>query len=206
MWTQIWARLAKEAKSEIRDAWNRALTKLSKAKIKWGVVTGPMQATIHTVMEWGWIPSRPDVWHSQDRAYMMDLNTTDFDGRAPRESALKEQELRTWKSAASHHLGKGLERGTPSLHSARRARKTIVKQQRYKEARSLDAVVCGGTWTAERTDEELTCFHCGARGTALHRYWQCKRHESSDTVTPRDTRNTTDDSHRERGLARLLVG
>ena len=74
-------------------------------------------------------------------------------------------------------------------HCSRRERRVIIllKRRPFKEAAALKAVVCGGSWTADRSDEQLQCRACGMPDTALHRYWEFFRLEASGEKEIMDT-------------------
>ena len=49
-----------------------------------------------------------------------------------------------------------------------------MKNDRFKEARTLDLIVCGGVWTESRKGDPLYCITCGSNNTTMyHRYWSC---------------------------------
>ena len=83
-------------------------------------------------------------------------------------------EQSSWKSAASHFLGAGLEAGCPNMGPAKAAKQWLTKQSMYKEAKALDCIVCGRVWTEARKGGALHCTRCGSNNVSMYqRYWSC---------------------------------
>ena len=142
-------------------------------KVTWRNVHGPMQATMLTLHRLGWKIPSADMWITPCGNAMANLGSS--------QSGAKEQILKAvgetarekgWKEAASHFMGGGLEQGVPALRPAKEARDRLARVGKLEAATALEAVVCGGSWPDGREGTVRLC-PCGARDTALHKFWTC---------------------------------
>ncbi len=173
LWRRLWSTTPDADKADLRKAWRRALPKVLLKGVRWGSVSGPMQATIATVGQLGWAPVQPDRWLTEDRTQYADLSETAPEAGGQIELQLKMAAKRVlWRGAAGHHLGGGLDHGIPSFGAAREARRWLIKHHRPAEVKALDQVVCGGLWCGGREHVQRKC-RCGVPETAWHRYWGC---------------------------------
>ncbi len=173
LWRRLWCTTPEADKADLRKAWRRALPKVLLKGVRWGSVSGPMQATIATVGQLGWAPVQPDRWLTEDRTQYADLSEAAPEAGGQIELQLKLAAKRVlWRGAAGHHLGGGLDEGIPSFEAAREARRWQIKHHRPAEAKALDQVVCGGVWCGGREHVQRKC-RCGQPETAWHRYWGC---------------------------------
>ena len=113
------------------------------------------------------------------------MSTKAYEIKKIADTVAEAYEEEQWVHAARHHLGGGLERGTPSLEVARKMRKHLAKNEMWERITALDAVVCCGSVHHHRFKLPGTCFRCEAEDSAWHRYWACEKlqHHTDDAVT-----------------------
>ena len=181
-WMKLWKRASGDERTDLRRAWARALPRTLLKGIHWSTVSGPMQATVAVLGQAGWHPVSPDKWISRTHTEYAELDWSPFANTGILEALAQDFESSVWLAAEAHFLGRGLGRGVPNLAPALAARKWLLKRERWKEAKALDVVVCGGVWDSFRTKEHGRCPVCGAEPyTAYHRYWSCPAlHEHPD--------------------------
>ena len=143
-------------------------------------VCGPLGATMGALLTAGWKMPGPDHWIVENGEQEAVLKNKPGDTEQILRALKTDIEERLWIKAASHHLGAGLEKGTPSFEGARRARQHLVKTGLFKEAGALDAVICGGAWHDGRSAQSRTCFRCGGQDDPWHRYWACPKLRTHD--------------------------
>ena len=173
LWQRLWASSKVGDRKCIRKAWRRNVPKIVTNKVTWRNVHGPMQATMLTLHRLGWKIPSADMWITPCGNAMANLGSS--------QSGAKEQILKAvgetarekgWKEAASHFMGGGLEQGVPALRPAKEARGRLARTGKLEAATALEAVVCGGSWPDGREGTVRLC-PCGARDTALHKFWTC---------------------------------
>ena len=98
----------------------------------WKSVTGPIGATVMTLHEIGWKPISPGYWRNGNSSKEAVLSELPYEVTEIADAVAETAEEVQWVQASLHHLGKGLERGCPSLEPARRARKSLLKQEDWK--------------------------------------------------------------------------
>ena len=117
----------------------------------------------------GWQVLDPLRWRSSEgRDFSLDLAAAEASGPLLDE-VRRNAEVITWRLTAKYELGSGLDQGTPSLELANVARAQLALEELWVHVRALDAVVCGGVWTAARG---MKC-PCGAPDSPHHRYISC---------------------------------
>ena len=152
---------------------------MQEKELKWRKVTGPMTATMKALLDNGWKIVKPDKWVrviGNDEKELAKITENPHETRAVLRAFGQDVEFEIWRKAAKHYLGRGLENGPPSMEAARRAKKTLVKEGRYREAASLDKVVCGANWFQDRMNGEMKkqkCHRCGQENIAWHAYCAC---------------------------------
>ena len=191
---QLWIQLWKGTKSnghatQIRQAWKTEQSSVLQRGVNWSRVKGPLSATVATLKLHGWRPASPDTWFVNEGAKEENavLSGKPFESEMVIRRFGRDVETSIWKEAASHYMGMGLEKGTPSLEPAKATRRKLVKDGRYKEAAALDKLVCGGAWFHGRgkAGQEIhrTCHRCGSPLTAWHGLWSCphlKQHQARE--------------------------
>ena len=114
------------------------------------------------------------MWYNPQGDEQAVLSNKRYDIEEIAQSLAETIEDRLWEKASGHYLGKGLERGKPNLDPARRARKQLIREQKWKAVSALDAVVRGGCVHSGRYGFEIVCLRgCGQLDTTMHRYWGC---------------------------------
>ena len=126
---------------------------------RWNQATGPISATICSVLEPGWKPSTPGFWQ-----------TPSYSGQAQIiDSFFQDMEMQTWKRAAGHSLSAGMEK---RYHHRLCQEGQVSADQRGK----IHGCTCAGLscfWSHQRTS--LACrwiysqptFLCTLRSESL---------------------------------------
>ena len=76
---------------------------------RWNQATGPISATMCSVLEAGWKPSTPGFWQTPDASATLDGAL--FNKAQIIDSFSSDMEMQTWKRAAGHSLSAGMEKG-----------------------------------------------------------------------------------------------
>ena len=162
--------------------------------ISWDNVTGPMGATIATLLQLGWTPSQPDKWLHSLGNQLLQVNYHHSGNHNLLKEVARCAEEQCWAEACLHYSGSGLEKAIPSLQAARSAWRKFLREDREADAKALEAAVCGGCWPGERELRPRRCFRCGAQETKWHRYWDCPllaAHADSEVANPTGKMNAS---------------
>ena len=76
-----------------------------------------------------------------EQANLAELEWSTFANTGILDAMTSAFEQATWRSAASHFLGAGLESGGPNLGLAQSAKRWLTKNGMYKAAKALDCIV-----------------------------------------------------------------
>ena len=98
-------------RDRLRAQWHKDYARLSVAEHPWALVTGPLSATIATVMDLGWHPSEPDRWASADRTMQYEMPPTGWNPKRFEKELLGVVEAQLWRKASREKFGLGLEGG-----------------------------------------------------------------------------------------------
>ncbi len=178
LWQRLWHSSTPSEKRDITKAWQRGHPRVLLQGVKWGRVSGPLQATVAALGQLGWAPVAPNRWLTPDRATMADLDDAAPSADAQIAEAVEASAAdAVWKASACHYLGTGLDEGEPSLRPAKDARKKLVDGRKPAFVKALDAVVCGGFWHSGR-DRLVKRCRCGSNDDAFHHDWGCELLES----------------------------
>ena len=157
---------------------------------RWNKATGPISATVCSVLEAGWKPSTPGFWQAPDASAT--LEGALFNKAQIVDSFSNVMEMQTWKRAPGHSLSAGMEKGTIT-DFAKKARSQLIRVRIFMAARALDVLVCGvinephlpadqGPWPPGSTNcgnilSDQSHTHEGIRPTLLHwrRNFVCPR-------------------------------
>ena len=134
-WITMWSGFNVDTRRRIRK-----VSTLAKDHRRWNQATGPISATICSVLEAGWKPSTPGFWQAPEASAALDgalLNKAQII-----DSFSKDMEMQTWKRAAGHSLSTGMEKGIVT-DFAKKARSQLIKEGNFMAARALDFLVCG---------------------------------------------------------------
>ena len=149
----------------------------SKVGNKWQCVAGSGKAIIGNLLDAGWQPTLPHVWHTPGATAMANILRH---SEAPQVTAdyFADQRAKVmWKKASLRSGGKGLERGAPCFSRAKRANAFLKRRKFFPHTSSLEVAVVGGVWTNYRFAQEVcrTCTRCSlaAVETPTHRYFDC---------------------------------
>ena len=161
--------------SETHLGKERLLSAVTEAKKSgwagWNQATGPISATICSVLEAGWKPSSPGFfWQTPD-------------GSATLDGALfnKAQSIDSFSSdmVMRHSSSSCLERGIITSF-AKKARSQLIKEGNFMAARALDFLVCGATNEPHLPADgsipnQFFCVRSDQRvlATRKHELWEC---------------------------------
>ena len=161
----------------IRKVWGKKAPSLAKDHRRWNQATGPITATICSVLEAGWKPSTPGFWQAPEGSATLDGAL--FNKAQITDLFSKDMEMQTWKSAAGHSLSTGTEKGIPT-DFAKTARSQLIKEGNFMAARALDFLVCGAINEPHlhadgSIPNQFFCFRCDQRtlATRKHEVWEC---------------------------------
>ena len=176
LWLELWWQSSAAERHSITAAWRRKRDELQTlpAQRRWRKVTGPMAATIVTLLELEWYPMQPNFWITPDKQQAA-VRTTLACQASIVAAVRRSAEERRWRLASHHWGGGGMERGVPDFTAIRNLRRVLCKKGQFAEVAALNAVACGGSLVGERLGiDSNACSHCGAtREDAAHRYYLC---------------------------------
>ena len=157
-WLQLWSLLKPHQQKDCRQAWPKALAKVvGQAFVRWARATGPMTATICTLLSWGWKLPQPDLWISPAQE-MWEIDTSQ--GMEDiQEEVLKHVRPLLWTRAARAWNGRGLEAGV-DLRGTCRWLKRLHKSGNFQQAGVLRMILSGGIWGGTRLRD------CGSSAVA----------------------------------------
>ena len=186
-WAWLW-KTAGGNRTRYRVTWHRLKGKLDN-KNRWKMVKGPMAATIATLYDLGFDPLMPDkwitphkvVWNYNDE-YVQE-NTQFY-----KDLLLEYVNDQSWKKAAEHRNGAGLEKGA-DFTVIRKHLACLEKNDMCGKAALLRKAAVAGMWPRQRAHEanlvrQSTCPRCGKYPeTEFHRIWQCEKNlEINDPI------------------------
>ena len=144
---------------------------------RWNQATGPISATICSVLEAGWKPSSPGFWQSLDGSATLDGAL--FNRAQIIDSFSSDMEMQTWKAAARHSASSGLEKGIIT-DFAKKARSQLIKEGSFTAARALDFLVCEAINEPHLLADgsipnQFLCARCDQKvlATRKHELWEC---------------------------------
>ena len=135
---------------------------------RWNQATGPISATICSVLEAGWKPSIRGFFQTPDASATLDGAL--FNKAQIIDSFSRDMEMQTWKRAAGHSLSSGMEKGT-NTDFAKKARSQLIKEGNFMAARALDFPVCGAinephVLADGSVPKKILCVRCDQRTLA----------------------------------------
>lgn len=174
------------------------VAKWKEGAITWGGVTGPINATIGTLLGLQWNVGNFLKWVSPRGNAFNVVKAQRVGGRMLIAEVKRWAEDAGWLKAAEQVMGAGLEHGAPILAPARKARAQLLKEGLHEHVKALDMIVSGRIWNGASS---LRCS-CGAPDTPWHRYWDraCPRLRDSDVPFIKST-NALADKFYEKGSA-----
>ena len=144
---------------------------------RWNQATGPISATICSVLEAGWKPSSPGFWQTPDGSATLDGAL--FNKAQIIDSFSSDMEMETLKTAARHSSSSGWEKGIITSF-AKKARSQLIKEGNFMAARALDFLVCGAINEPHLPADgsipnQFFCVRCDQRvlATRKHELWEC---------------------------------
>ena len=160
---------------DVSAVWGTIHARLSSGN-RWAKATGPLAATMCTIMDLGWDPRRPCVWEgAEGERYIVDNTASLADSAQLLEDTIITQ---LWVKASVNHLGFGLGQ-QPAFQEVYRYF-TKLRLRDPRQAQVALRLLAGGWWTEARLHlcnmqghNEGRCRHCGARGDAAHHLWMC---------------------------------
>ena len=97
--TQIWRQTAKRCEKEGQKVWSKT--------------AGPLTATIMTLQDLEWEPSLPNSWLDKRNQLRADIAEHAWSNTQILQHVWGQLRDATWRKAAAHFLGAGLEKGAP---------------------------------------------------------------------------------------------
>ena len=124
-WMLIWTGASQDDKQEIRSAWRVKRDELTAmpSSSRWQAVSGPMAATIVTLLEISWHPAQPHLWITNRPGEIAALTGEMWEMSSITAAVQEAFQQQQWQDASKHFAGDGLQFGTPSFAAARRAKK-----------------------------------------------------------------------------------
>ena len=107
-WISMWRNCNVDTRRRIRRFGRKKAPVLAGNPRRWNQATGPISATICSVLEAGWKPSSPGFWQSQDGSATLDGAL--FNKAQIIDSFFSDMEMQTWKAATRHSSSSGLEK------------------------------------------------------------------------------------------------
>ena len=145
---------------------------------RWNQATGPISATICSVLEAGWKPSSPGFWQSPDGSATLDGAL--FNKAQIIDSFSSDMEMQTWKEAARHSSSSGLERGISSQISPRMpglsCSKKVISRLRGRWIFLFVEPSTNLTCSADGSiPNQFLCVRCDQKvlATRKHELWEC---------------------------------
>ena len=166
-----------DTRRRIRRFWRKKAPVLAGNPRRWNQATGPISATICSVLEAGWKPSSPGFWQSPDGSATLDGAL--FNKAQIIDSFSSDMEMQTWKAAARHSSSSGLEKGIIT-DFAKKARSQLIIEGNFTAARALDFLVCGAMNEPRLPADgsipnQFLCVRCDQKVLATRKYelWEC---------------------------------
>ena len=173
----MWRGFDVGTRRRIRKVWRKKATSLAKNHSRWNQATGPISATICSVLEAVWKPSTPGVWQATEASATLDGVL--FNKAQIVESFSKDLVTQKLKKAAGHPLSTGMEKGV-TTDFAKKARSQLIKEGNFMAARALDFLVCGAIHEPHlpadgSIPKQFFCVRCDQRALATrkHELWEC---------------------------------
>ena len=145
---------------------------------RWNQATGPISATICSLLEAGVEARARWVFGSHRMAAPLWTASCLTRHRSSTVSPVT-LEIQTWKAAARHLSSSGLERGG-TIDFAKKARSQLIKEGHFTGARALDFLVCGAINEPHLPADgsipnQFLCVRCDQKvlATRKHELWEC---------------------------------
>ena len=191
-----------EQEAETRTTWRSKLIEVvtKPPERRWKNCAGPIEATITTILDLGWIPSLPNLWYTkEDKTATLDT-AQNCEGHGLRSlevpmlpkqpgtnvhigagrgasaqvtTAIKQRCMeQQWEQAVKHTQSEGLG-NRPSLKEAKKAWKTLWSKGKYNDSNALGYIVVGALNDIRLDDEpkqQHYCHRCGFCKLATRRH------------------------------------
>jgi hypothetical protein len=177
MWVSI-AGALRDSQLLLQQAWEQWWAVLSPAVGRWNRVTGHIAAVMATLWQYQWTPSAPYQW-TDDEGTVWGLDPQAAGAGELVAQVFYASLLRaTWRKAAKHHCGGGLESGgdlTAGLRLHRRAKHDPKRQG------AIAATLQGALWPGARKHAAgwlrhpycPFCRRIDTPGDEWHQLWDC---------------------------------
>jgi hypothetical protein len=172
------------------EQWHRAIVRIwskvtarVEGATRWHRVLGPLGTLVATLLDIGWDPVEPLRWVDHTK------QSWDIDPLLPEVQAQiiplldRAIDLKVWRQAATHNLGRGLEQGVDWFSSLRNFR-FWRRTGQHRDAGIFDCFAQGAVWDRSRKKssgylDDPTCTRCGsAPDSVLHMIWECPANSS----------------------------
>ena len=176
-WITMWRGFNVDTRRRIRKVRRKKAPILGRDPRRMNQATGPISATICSVLEAGWKPSTPGFWQTPDASATLDGAL--FNKAQIIDCFSKDMDMQTWKRAAGQSLSSGMEKGI-NTDFAKKARSQLIKEGNFMAARALDFLVCGAINEPRLladgpVSNHFFCVRCDQRALATrkHELWDC---------------------------------
>ena len=180
LWQQVWLAATGADKQDARFTWHRKIVDhISLGSV--GPAAGPVAATVSALSDIGWKSVSPDHW-LVDNLTTIKLDAQPFTSLQILTRATRDMRMKTWKRAAEHSHGSGLELGPPSFVAARKAIAYFKKRGLYNAAKAVEYSIVG--FFRDPSDDDMTtlafCHRCGKRkrATRFRIVYECADNEN----------------------------
>ena len=136
----MWRGFNVDTRRRIRKVWRKKAPIVARDPRRWNQATGPISATICSVLEAGWKQITPGFWQTPDASATLDGAL--FNKAQIIDSFSRDMEMQTWKRVAGHSLGAGMEKGIIT-NFAQKSKSQLIKEGSFMVARALDVLVFG---------------------------------------------------------------
>ena len=197
-WMRLWKNADETVKDDIKKVWKIGLRRMADEQARWMRVTGPMSATIATMMDVGWAPVLPNRWLTKDKSAVATFDAKEGITQMHVCHIIENDILdKIWKHAADASCGRGLQTGYPLFEPIAKAHKKLIKEGHTEAAKALITVVTNRSWPGDRLlqegvvdkEEDAICVRCNEGvDSALHRRWLCKANDCIDHWAIRATK------------------
>ena len=172
----------KEMRGQIADAWYEAAFEsvMLKPAMAWRRAKGPVRATICVLKAAGWLPGSATQWTAPDGLEFL-LSDAPVDRRCFSDYFADTLRRKLWATAASFHLGGGIE-GLMDVSSVAAYVRRLRNKGDHQKAQLALMCACAGLWTKSRireagyavADGDVLCDLCRSDvDTVFHRVYRC---------------------------------
>ena len=189
-WMGLWHHYPRY-RPRMAAAWETAKAKLDKIAQghRWVAVRGIVSATICTLLDLGWQPSKANTWEDATGGVWEATEAPPGGDCDLAEQVAIDAHAPFWRRMECHTSG--LSRA-PDLTVYRKHRRRLERRRDWRMRGLLDTVATAAVWPAQRrhhADNAISpmCPRCGkAEESELHRVWQCSHNYTQAKAAARE--------------------